>query len=75
MALEKTTYTLLDDMMGEGKDEDFYPRFTFTADNIEGAEEKAFGWARYQGLSVKEVKVREAQGEELDWNTHNEYVS
>lgn len=57
-------------------------RFTFHADNDKDASDKASRWARYHGLSYysdknrdsSDVKVRPAQGIELNWQTSDEHL-
>lgn len=51
------------------------PSFTFTAKDEKDADNKAYGWRRYQGFTSADATFREAQGEELNWPLRNEYVS
>ena len=52
-----------------------FRRFTFTAENDERAQDKAWGWARYHGFSTNDVKAVEPNEHELTWPTNNEYVA
>ena len=49
--------------------------FTYTAKDDKEADEKAYKWRRYHGFTKNDATYREAQGEELNWATHNEYIS
>jgi len=70
-----TKYTLFTDQIGEGKPEDFDPRFTFNAKNQKDANDKAYNWSRYQGLLPREVVAKPTTGNQLDWNTHDEFMN
>lgn len=50
-------------------------RFTFTAKDQNEAEARAIRWAAYHSFSRRDVIVREARGNELNWTPKNEYVS
>jgi hypothetical protein len=51
-------------------------QFTFTAANDDEAKDKAIGWAHYQGMVYREdVNVTPATGNELQWETHNEWMN
>ena len=49
--------------------------FTFHAEDIRDASDKAFEWARRQGLDVREVRARIATGLSATWSTNDEFVS
>ena len=51
------------------------PAWTFTAKDDKDASDKAYRWRRYQGFTDKDATYREAQGEELNWETKDSYVS
>ncbi len=70
-----TNYTMWTDQIGDNNESDFCPRFTFEAKDQEDANEKAFGWAVYQGFTTQEVSARITEGDQLTWQLHNEYVS
>ena len=49
--------------------------FVFHADNDNDAENKALNWCLYHGRKYgRDAVVRPAQGVELNWDTHNEWV-
>lgn len=68
--IKMNTYTLEVRMYAE----DFDPRFAFNATDEADAESKAFGWARYQGKMMDDVRVREATDHETEHWMHNEYI-
>lgn len=72
---QMTKYTLYTDQIGDGNIEDFQARFVFEANGQFDATRKAEGWASYQGFSITEVMIEPTKGQQLEWNTHNEYVS
>lgn len=53
----------------------YFHNFAFDAENQEDANDKAFGWARYQGFCTRDVFAQPAAGEETNWTSHNEWVN
>ena len=53
----------------------FAPKFAFDADSLEAAQGKARNWARYHGLPLDDVRVREATDDEAANWLHNEYIA
>jgi len=52
----------------------WHDRFTFHAITQADAETKASRWARYQGLSTREVKAVIATDECANWTPNDDYV-
>lgn len=48
--------------------------FSFTAKDEEDARAKADGWARYQAMDLRDVRIRPANDHEAIYWLHNEWV-
>jgi hypothetical protein len=59
---------MFDDIYDDG-------RFVFNAKDLKDAQNKGYGWARYQGFSKNDVMVKESKGAELNWSVDNDYVN
>ena len=58
---------MFDDIYDDG-------RFVFEATDQKEAQKKGNKWARYQGISSQDIKVKESEGNELNWTVNNESV-
>lgn len=67
----KKTYT----MVTKASEGIYFRRFTFNASNQDEASDKAYNWARYQGMDARDVTAEPANESELNWATNNEWVS
>jgi hypothetical protein len=57
------------------KDDEPQASFTFDAPDMSKAIDKMRAWAKYHSMKPGyDATVRIAKGQELEWETHNEYV-
>ena len=62
-----TTFTIWTDQIGDNNEDDFYPRFNFTANSQKQATSKAAAWAAYHSFNTNDVVALPAEGEQADW--------